>query len=485
MNEMPKDCFNRRPPLPDAPDRVHLMGIGGTGMSALAGLFHAKGIEVTGSDQAIYPPVSDALNRLGIQVAEGYSEENLRPYPDLVVVGNVIGRNNPEAIELERSGIPYASLPESLNHYFIQDKNCLVVTGTHGKTTVGSMLAWILYDNGFDPSFMIGGIANNFASNYRVGAGGFFVVEGDEYDTAYFDKRPKFLHYSPHVGVITSCEFDHADIYDNIQTIQRQFASFVRLIRPDGYLVACWDDASVRETAAESPASVRTYGMGVSLDFSVASFQDSPEGMKLTVLKAGQAQYSGTLPLMGVHNLLNALAAVAASDAVGIEVRAALQSLENFSGVARRQQVIGEKSGILIIDDFAHHPTAVRETCAAVHSRFPDRRLVAVFEPRSNTSRRSIFQELYVPAFLAADVIVLREPAHRDQPAASDRFNSQKLSEDLKILGKQAYAFEETDGVLDHLRRQLKSGDVVLLMSNGSFDGLGFSLLNSLERVIS
>lgn len=485
MNIAQKNPPDGRPPLPDAPARVHLMGIGGTGMSSLAGLFHSKGIKVSGSDQAIYPPVSDALRKLGIPVVEGYSKGNLQQPLDLVVVGNVIRRSNPEAIELERMGIPYGSLPECLNRYFVQQDRCLVVTGTHGKTTVSSMLAWVLYDNGLDPSFMIGGIASNFGSNYRVGRGHIFVIEGDEYDTAYFDKGPKFLHYTPHVGVITSCEFDHADIYDSLPAIQRQFVRFTQRIRPEGCLVACWEDAAVKEISSESTAFLRTYGIGGDVDFSADSLRDSLEGMELTIRKGGHIQWSGTLPFMGVHNVLNALAALAACDAVGVDVPHAVRSLQNYKGVARRQQIIGEESGILIIDDFAHHPTAVKQTCAAVHSRFPRRRLVAVFEPRSNTSRSSIFQELYAPAFLSADMIVLREPIRKNQSTGSDRFSSKKLSDDLNMLGKQSAAFEDTDGILDYLRDSLRSGDVVLLMSNGSFDGLGLRLFDSLKEQTS
>ncbi|MEI8181673.1 MAG: Mur ligase family protein [Desulfomonile sp.] len=470
----------KRPVLPNAPAHVHLMGIGGTGISALAGLFHSTGVRVSGSDQSIYPPVSDFLNDLGIHVMEGYYAGNLQPPPDLVVVGNVIRRTNPEAIAMVESGIPYASLPESLNQYFIKDNVCLVVTGTHGKTTVSSMLAWILHENGLDPSFVIGGIANNFESNYRLGKGSFFIVEGDEYDTAYFDKRPKFLHYSPHIGLVTSCEFDHADIYDSLHTIQQQFLSFTYLIHEGGCLVANRDDATVRQIITKSKVSVKTYGTAAGADLVLASFQDTTKGMKLTILKDGVAEHSGTLPVMGVHNSLNVLAAVAASEAVGIEFSRALSSLESFNGVARRQQIVGEKSGILIIDDFAHHPTAVRETCAAVRSRFPNRRVVAVFEPRSNTSRRSVFQKLYVPAFLSADLIVLREPVHRDGSDESDIFNSHMLASDLNLRGKNAYAFEDTEGVLHYLLNSLKTGDVVLLMSNGSFDGLSLRLLGSL-----
>jgi len=475
-------CGRNVIPLPNSPTHVHLMGIGGTGMSALAGLFHSKGFKVSGSDQAVYPPVSDFLNDLGIEIMEGYRGANLSSRPDLVVVGNVIRRTNPEADELEKSGIPFASMPESLNHYFIRDKICLVITGTHGKTTVSAMLAWILYDEDLDPSFMIGGLPRNFLTNYRLGKGRFFILEGDEYDTAYFDKTPKFLHYTPNMGIITSCEYDHADIYDTVENIQDQFLRFVELIPSDGYLIAYGEDPRVSKIAAGSKASLRTYGMNFGADWTVADLIDTQDGVTATILRDDRIVAKGTLPVMGAHNVLNALAAIAAAETVGVEPRRAFRSLQSFKGVARRQQILGEESGILVIDDFAHHPTAVRETCAAMKSRFPDRRVVAVFEPRTNTSRRSIFQKAYIQAFLKADIIVLREPADPEKFPEIDRFKSWMLAADLRSQGKDAHAFKDTEGILDFLCKWIRSGDVVLLMSNGNFDRLGSRLMTSLKE---
>jgi len=468
--------------LPDRPAHVHLMGICGTGMSALAGMFHEIGLRVTGSDQGMYPPVSDFLRNLGIQATEGYRPENLDPRPDLVVVGNVIRRTNPEAVALQASGIPYTTLPGALTRYFTQGRTRIVVTGTHGKTTVSSMIAWILHAEGLDPGFMIGGIAAHFGRNYRLGRGGHFVVEGDEYDTAYFEKTPKFLHYQPDVGVITSCEFDHGDIYASLDEIKEQFRSFVRLIPRNGRLIANLDDAEVAEVAAAAIARVEGYKAGRSAEWTVGEAIDTSNGMQVTLARNGHEAARGILPVTGFHNVLNALAAVAVVVGEGISPQSALSKLESFRGVKRRQEVVGEEAGVTVIDDFAHHPTAVKVTCAGIRRRYPKRRLVTVFEPRTNTSRRSVFQAAYVSAFFDADLIVLREPRDVGAIPESDRFDSARLARDLKSGGQEARAFGDTDGIVAFLSTELHYGDVVLVMSNGSFDGLVGRVLAMLKE---
>ncbi len=451
-------------------------------MASLAGMFHERGFRVSGSDQAMYPPMSDFLANLGIKVSEGYRPENLFPRPDLVVVGNVIRRTNPEAIELEKSGIPFVSMPEALNRYFIQDKTRIVVGGTHGKTTLSSMIAWILFAEGQDPGFMIGGLPGNFLTNHRLGKGPFFVVEGDEYDTAYFDKRPKFLHYYPDIAVVTSCEFDHADIYDNLEQIVEQFRAFAALVPSDGCIVACNDDARVRKIVKGCPVPVQLYGFHGSLNWSADEVVHHATGISATILHEGRRVATGTLPMIGSHNLLNAIAAIAVADRVGIDPPRAMGALSTFQGVKRRQEMVGEAQGVPVIDDFAHHPTAVQVTLAGVRSRFPERRLVAVFEPRTNTSRRSLFQKHYASVLASADLIVVRSPRDMDKVPEGDRFDSERLAEDLRDQGREARAFSDTDAILDFLSQQVETGDVVLIMSNGSFDNVGNRLWETLKE---
>jgi UDP-N-acetylmuramate: L-alanyl-gamma-D-glutamyl-meso-diaminopimelate ligase len=458
------------------------MGICGTGMGALAGMFHEKGCRVTGSDQAVYPPMSDFLRELGIQVQQGYRPSNLDPKPDMVVVGNVIRRNNPEAVALETSGIPFTSMPGALNQYFTNNKTRIVVTGTHGKTTVSSMIAWILFNKGLDPGFMIGGLPGNFQKNYRLGNGRFFVLEGDEYDTAYFDKQPKFLHYQPHVGVITSCEFDHADIYSDLEEIRHRFRQFAALVPADGNLIAYGEDEWILSMLNDCACRVHTYGFRREMDWFANHHAQLPRDIQADVKHLGGRVASGTLPVIGYHNLLNAVAATAAVNCVGVTPQEAMEALGSFKGVKRRQEILGEEDGIILIDDFAHHPTAVKVTCSGVRSRFPDRRLVAVFEPRTNTSKRAIFQETYVPAFLDADLIALREPRDGETIPVEDRFSSMKLAEDLRGLGKKAQAFADTDNLVDFLSDELRPNDVALVMSNGSFDNINSRLLEILKE---
>lgn len=451
---------------------VHLMGICGSGMSALAGLFLARGVTVTGSDNCAYPPASTLLEHLGIHVMDGYHPENLDVYPDLVVVGNVVRRDFPEAQAMERRGLLYASLPECLTQYFLTHKRSIVVVGTHGKTTVSSMVAWILHETGHDPGFMIGGIHENFGTNYRLGDGQYFVLEGDEYDTAYFDKRPKFLHYSPDICIMTSCEFDHADIYNDLRQIEKQFEELVTGIPESGCLIACGDYPNIEASATRCSGQRILYGAAHTLPWNLVRWEDCNDGVEIEISHNGNATAKGLVPVMGEHNALNSIAAVAAAFQVGIEPQRALQSLGTFRSPARRQQVIPSKGSVVVIDDFAHHPTAVRETTRAVRQRYRDRRLVAVFEPRSNTSRRAVFQESYGESFGDADLVIVKEPSLRDNDPVLDRFSAQRLAENLKSRGMNALAFRTTDRILEFLTGDLKPHDVVLIMSNGSFDDL-------------
>ena len=458
--------------LPEDPRSVHLVGACGVGMAGVAGLFLSSGRNVTGSDQAVYPPMSDYLERIGIQVSEGYGPENLSPRPDLVVVGNVIKKDNPEARAIEDLQIPFVSMPEAIEKYFLRDKLSLVVTGSHGKTTISSMVSWILYDQGRDPSFLIGGLPLNFNVSSRLGKGELFVIEGDEYDSAYFDKQPKCLHYRPFVGIVTSCEFDHCDIYHNILEIRTQFEKFLRLVPDHGSILACSDDPVVCDILQSNNFRAETYGLGPESFWNLSDIKDTGSGMHADFRKDQETFMTGTLPVIGRHNLLNALVSIAAVSKVGVEPRDAFDSLRSFRGVTRRQQTSCINANVTLIDDFAHHPSEVRETLAGFRLRFPGRRLVAVFEPRTNTSRRSIFQDTYIESFLQADLIALREPPDRWKAPQGDLFSSFKLAEELVKKGKVAQAFPDAKAIIDFLAVELQHDDVVIVMSNGSFENL-------------
>lgn len=458
------------------------MGICGTGMASLAGLFQERGYRVTGSDQAAYPPMSDFLSGLGIAVMEGYRAENLDPRPDIVIVGNVIRRTNPEARALELSGIPYGSMPEALNRFFAANARRIVVAGTHGKTTVSSMIAWILQHLGREPGFMIGGLPLNFGTNHRLGSGEVFVLEGDEYDTAYFDKQPKFLHYAPDVAVITSCEFDHGDIYRDLDRIKNRFREFAELVPEDGRIIRFAGDPNVTDVTANALCSMEDYGATGTGRWCIERLDVNGAGIHVTVTRDGTRVAQGYLPIMGIHNALNALAATAAAHSVGIDPQAALDALGLFKGVGRRQEIAGEEQGILVIDDFAHHPTEVRATLSAVGSAYPNRRLIAVFEPRTNTSKTSIFQDLYALSFPHANLVAIREPRDIDGIPPENRFSADRLARALRSAGTRAHAFPDTDGILEFLSEELQYEDVVVMMSNGNFDNLKPRLLKELKE---
>jgi len=458
------------------------MGICGTGVGALAGMLKSAGFLVTGSDSQIYPPMSDFLASQEIIVQSGYSSENLSPRPDLVVVGNVIRRENPEAVALGELGIPYVSFPQALAHFFIGSKKSLVVAGTHGKTTTSSILASMLHRAGLAPSFMIGGLVQAFGRNYNVDGGDYFVAEGDEYDTAFFDKGPKFLHYRPRVVILTSVEFDHADIYKDLDGVKASFRKLVSIMPPDGFLVACIDDPVVRELVAGAPCEVVGYGVSEEADWRLTDLQVQPGGTIFTACKGGVVfeTFCGVLP--GRHNALNALSVIAVLDILGVDRRIMVEALRHFEGVRRRQEIRGVARGVTVIDDFAHHPTAVRETLAALAGAYPGRRLVAVFEPRTNSSRRNVFQDAYVDSFGDAHEVLVREPVPLENIPEHERFSSSRLVSDLASRGVAARYFQATEEILSHLDATLGESDVVAIMSNGGFDNIHQRLLGVLAQ---
>ncbi|HDG98172.1 MAG TPA: UDP-N-acetylmuramate--L-alanine ligase [Desulfobacterales bacterium] len=460
---------------------VHLMGVCGTGMAGLAGALKELGYQVRGSDRSAYPPMSTFLHELGIPILMGFKAQNLAPRPDLVVIGNVVSRDNPEVQRLARLKIPFVSFPQALNHFVMQETKRIVIAGTHGKTTTSSLMAWLLQTAGLGPGFMIGGIPNNFMKGFQLGKGHYFVIEGDEYDTAFFDKGPKFFHYHPDTLILTSIEYDHADIYNSLEQIVANFQKLVGLVPPKGYIIANADDQIVSNVIRSAKCTVITYGACADADWRLEQVE-TRKGLSLAKIRSPQGtQLSISISLYGKHNLANLTATVALGAIMGLSEASILKAAETFRGVKRRQELLGEARGILVLDDFAHHPTAVRETISAVKEAFPQRRLVAVFEPRSNSSRRNVFQEQYARSFDAADLIMIPEPRMLESISPDQRFSSMRLVQDLKRQGKPAYCVPDSEALLPLLLEKTRSRDVVLFMSNGDMDGLPGRFLESLQ----
>ncbi|MBN1277928.1 MAG: UDP-N-acetylmuramate:L-alanyl-gamma-D-glutamyl-meso-diaminopimelate ligase [Deltaproteobacteria bacterium] len=467
--------------VPENIRHIHLMGICGTGMSSLAGILREKGFSVTGSDGNIYPPVSTLLESLCIPLFEGYDPAHLYPNPDLVIVGNVITTDNPQAVELSNLKIPYLSFPQAIRHFAIKDKYPVVITGTHGKTTTSSLAAWILEKAGRYPGFMIGGIPLNFNVNFKIGKGPFFIIEGDEYDTAFFDKGPKFLHYNPKIAVLTSIEFDHADIYRDLDHVTQSFRRLVDLMSDKELLIANGDSMLVKKEVERAGCPVALYGFSENLPWRADDIRINKGLTRLTIKKEGRKYVELSTQLYGRHNISNILSAVVLSDFLEIPGEVLKEALMEFKGVKRRQEIVGEKYGILVLDDFAHHPTAVRETVTAVRERYEDRRLVAIFEPRSNSSRRRVFQKQYALSFDGADLVMIPEPPLMDKIPENERFSSKCLVEDLVKRGIRALYFSGTDQMIEEMTRESMKGDVFLFMSNGGFDNVPRRFLDRLE----
>ena len=464
--------------------RVHLIGVAGTGMGSFAGMLKAAGHEVTGSDENVYPPMSTQLERWGIEVMTPYRAENLdRARPDLVVVGNVVRAVNVEATAMRERGIAHTSFPAALGERFIAPRHGCVVVGTHGKTTSSAMLGFLLHHAGRDPSFLVGGVTRDFESNFRLGRGPHFVVEGDEYDTAYFDKGPKFLHYRPRTAIFTSCELDHADIYRDEAHYESAFERFVELLPPDGFLAACSSYASVRRIAGGARSRVETYAVDrPGADWEARDLALSPEGARFALVRRGERLAEVLMPVGGAHNVENALGVAAAATALGLSPAEIAAGLSAFRGVKRRQEARGTAGGVTVIDDFAHHPRAVRKTLEAIRGAYPGARLLAAFEPRSNTSRRNLHQREYGdPATWAeaAEVFVLR-PAPTDRVPESERLDLDAVVAGISASGRPARAFGSVEEMVGAIAASARRGDVVVAMSNGAFGGIWGKLLGSL-----
>ena len=479
--------------IPAGTRTIHILGIGGTAMAALAGMLVEDGFTVTGSDGArIYPPMSDVLARLGIVPMEGYQAENLAHRPDLVVVGNVVRSSYPEAAALLASDLPYLSFPALLGAAYLQHRHSIVVAGTHGKTTTTALTAWLLESAGQNPGYLVGGVARNFTHTARRGAGPHFVIEGDEYDTAFFDKGPKFLHYRPRTAIITSVEFDHADIYTDMEHYRSAFRRLVSIVPADGALVLRWDHDEVARLADGAAARVLRYGPGQDWDGRIEGVDHQTGRMRFAVLHEGRLFGQFESILVGEHNLWNQVAACAALSVSGLDGAALASGFRTFEGIKRRQEVLGEPGGVTVVDDFAHHPTAVRLTLEALRLRFGGRRLWAIFEPRSNTSRRKVFQDEYGAAFDAADQVVLAPPGDLDRIAPEERFDIQALAQAIRSRGRDAWVWGAgpegaalaapavADAIVAHLLPHVAPEDVVAILSNGGFGGLHQKLLQAL-----
>ncbi len=463
-------------------EHVHLLGIAGAAMSPVAGMLQERGFRVTGSDVGVYPPASTLLDALGIRWNEGYCAENLKPAPDLVVIGNAISRGNPEVEYILDEKIPYCSMPQVLEEYFIPGHRSIVVAGTHGKTTTTAMLAWIFHVAGRRPDFLVGGVAPNFGDrSYGLGGGEDFIIEGDEYDTAFFDKEPKFLHYHPDELILTSLEFDHADIYPDLESIALQFRRLVNLVPRRGRILIWGESAELKEVTEKAFCAVETFGFTAECDWQAGDIHWQDDATEFRVAYRGNEVTRVRMPVAGKHNVLDALAAIALAYGRSVECEAIERAMATFQSVRRRMEIKGEADGVLIVEDFAHHPTAIQMTLEAARTRWPGRKIWAAIEPRSNTLRRKVFQDVLPDALAVADDISIG-PVNRAQLlAAEERLSPEAIAFELQKRGRTAKAFASGAEIAEYLADNTRAGDLVLVMSNGSFDGLCGKLLENLK----
>jgi len=451
---------------------IHLIGICGTAMASLAGMLNERGFRVTGSDAAAYPPMSDFLAGLGIPVAQPFDAKNLSPHPDLVVVGNAISRGNVELEYVLDQRIPFCSMPQILHDEFLRGKEVLVVAGTHGKTTTTSMLSWIFASAGWKPSFLIGGIAENFGSSFALGEGEHFILEGDEYDTAFFDKGPKFLHYFPDSVILTSVEFDHADIYKDLDAVETAFKRLVNLIPRRGKLIAFDSGESVERCIGKAFCSVERYGSTAKTGWWIKNLQLHPERTAWSVVRDGKDWAEFEFGLAGEYNVWNATAAAALAASYGISRDEIQNALASFRSVKRRLEVKAQVAGVTIIDDFAHHPTAIAGTLTALRARYPGARLWVILEPRSNTLRRNVLQKPLAQSLALADEIIVAGVFKSDAIPQAERLDLMALGADIGNHGKRARIISGADGIVQTIAPELRVGDVVAILSNGGFEGI-------------
>lgn len=451
-------------------------------MAPVAGMLKERGFHVTGSDVNVYPPASTLLDSLGIRWKEGFRQENLQPAPDLCVVGNVIARGNPEIEYILDEKLPYCSMPQLLEEYFIPNHTSIVIAGTHGKTTTTAMLAWIFHVAGRQPDFLIGGVAPNFGErSYGLGGGQEFIIEGDEYETAFFDRGPKFLHYHPDELILTSLEYDHADIYPDLASIALQFRRLVNLVPRRGKILVWGESPDLKEAVAKAFCTVESFGLTPECDWCAGDIQWHDDATEFRVAFRGREVTKIRTPVAGKHNVLDALAAIAIARGRGVECDAIERAMTTFVSVRKRMEIKGEERGVLVVEDFAHHPTAIRMTLEATRTRWPGRKIFAAVEPRSNTMRRKIFQDVLPDALAIADEIVIGPVSRAQLLEEDERLSPESIASSLRTRNRPAQAFDSASAIANYLASKANRGDLVMVMSNGSFDGLSGQLLEKLK----
>jgi UDP-N-acetylmuramate: L-alanyl-gamma-D-glutamyl-meso-diaminopimelate ligase len=460
---------------------IYLIGICGTAMASLAGMLREKGEAVCGSDSDVYPPMSDFLDKLGITVFKGYDAANIqKAKPDLVVIGNALSRGNVEVEYVLDAGIRYASMADTVKEFFIRGKNSIVVAGTHGKTTTTAMLAWVLDVAGRKPSFLVGGIAENFGKSFQVSDGPDFVIEGDEYDTAFFDKGPKFLHYLPRIVLLKNIEFDHADIYADLDAIKTAFRRLVNIVPSSGLIVAGVDSPVVREIIPAAFSRVASVGIGIG-EWQATNIQANDAGMAFDLMRSELRVGHFTIPMPGTFNVQNALGVIIVAKELGISDEVIQRGLSSFKSVKRRLELRGEVNGVRVYDDFAHHPTAVKETLSAVRQRNPKARIWAVFEPRSHTCRRRVFEQAFIESFEPADRTVIAQVFGASHLPPEQTLSPTRVAEGIRMRGGNALTFDSTEEIVQHVAAEAKPGDHIVIMSNGGFENIHNRLLERLR----
>lgn len=469
-------------PSPNLIEHVHLLGIAGAAMAPVAGMLKERGYRVTGTDTGVYPPASTLLDSLGIRWYDGFRPENLQPHPDLCVVGNVIARGNPELEFILDNKLPYCSMAQLLEDFFIRDHTSIVVAGTHGKTTTTAMLAWIFHTAARRPDFLVGGVCPNFGDrSYGLGGGEEFIIEGDEYETAFFDRGPKFLHYHPDQLILTSLEYDHADIYPDLASIAKQFRLLVNLVPRRGRVLIWGESPALREVSSKSYCPVETFGFTAECDWTAGDILWHDNTTQFRVAFRGGEVTRIRIPEAGRHMVLDALAAVSLAYGLGVECEAIERALATFQSVRKRMEIKGEENGVLVVEDFAHHPTAIRLTLEAARTRWPGRKLWAAIEPRSNTMRRKVFEKVLPESLAVADSVSIGPVNRAALLTDDDRFSPEGVADAIRGLGREAAAFPSADAIATHIASGARKRDIVLVMSNGSFDGLCAKLLAALK----
>lgn len=463
--------------------RIHFIAVCGTAMGNLAVKMKQIGYSVTGSDDNFYPPMSTFLENNGIRVYDSFAEENIAYNPDLVIIGNAVVRGNPEAEYVLNNKLPYMSFPEALKEFFLRGNQNIVVTGTHGKTTTASLLAHLLTHAGRQPGFLIGGLPKNFDTGFQLGKGEQFVIEGDEYDSAFFDKRSKFIHYLPEIVILNNIEFDHADIFRDLEDIKTTFRHLIKIIPQKGLLIANSDDPVVTELIATSFTPVETFGRGENAAWKIHDIRNRENGVSFSLDHAGTRFGDFSLPLLGTHNVMNATGAIIVLHHLNLTNREIQDGLDTFKSIRRRLEIRGEVNGIVVYDDFAHHPTAIRETLSGLRQKFPQVRIWAIFEPRTNTTRRNLLQKEITSALETADGVVIGKINRPHLLKPEERLNREQICKTLQEKNRQTYFNDSVEKIIDWLAPQLKPGDQVAIMSNGSFDGIHEKLLARLRKL--